>query len=105
MLTIGSGGVFVELLADTANLLLPADESDVRRALADLRCAPLLQGHRGRAAADVDAAVDAILGIARFAEAHSASLEELDVNPLAVAPEGRGARALDALVRLRRTPA
>ena len=105
MLTIGSGGVFVELLADTANLLLPADESDVRKALADLRCAPLLRGHRGRAAADVDAAVDAILGIARFAEAHSTSLEELDVNPLAIAPEGRGARALDALVRLRSAPA
>lgn len=105
MLTIGSGGVFVELLADTATLLLPADESDVRKALADLRCAPLLQGHRGRAAADVDAAVDAILGIARFAESHSASLEELDVNPLAVAPEGCGVRALDALIRLRSTPA
>ena len=105
MLMIGSGGVFVELLADTANLLLPADESDVRRALAELHCAPLLRGHRGRAAADVDAAVDAILGIARFAEAHSATLEELDVNPLAVAPEGRGARALDALVRVRSTPA
>ena len=104
MLMIGSGGVFVELLADTANLLLPSDESDVRKALADLRCAPLLRGHRGRAAPDVDAAVDAILGIARFAEAHSATLEELDVNPLAVAPEGRGARALDAIVRLRSTP-
>lgn len=104
MLTIGSGGVLVDLLADTATLLLPVDDSDVRRILADLRCAPLLQGHRGRAAADVDAAVDAILGIARFAENHSASLEELDVNPLAVAPEGRGVRALDALVRLRRTP-
>lgn len=101
MLTIGSGGVLVELLADTATLLLPVGESDVRRALADLRCAPLLQGHRGRAAADVNAAVDAILGIARFAVAHPASLEELDVNPLAVAPEGRGALALDALIRLR----
>lgn len=101
MLTIGSGGVLVELLADTATLLLPADESDVRRALAELRCAPLLRGHRGRATADVDAAVDAILGIARFAVAHPASLEELDVNPLAVGPKGRGVRALDALVRLR----
>lgn len=101
MLTIGSGGEFVELLADTATLLLPVGESDVRRALANLRCAPMLQGYRGREAADVDAAVDAILGIARFAEARSASLEELDVNPLAVAPEGRGVRALDALIRLR----
>ncbi|MDE0178079.1 MAG: acetate--CoA ligase family protein [Gammaproteobacteria bacterium] len=101
MLTIGSGGVLVELLADTATLLLPVDESDVRRALAELRCAPVLQGYRGRATADVDAAVDAILGIARFAVAHSPSLEELDVNPLAVGPKGRGVRALDALVRLR----
>ena len=101
MLTIGFGGVLVELLADTATLLLPVTESDVRRALADLRGAPLLTGHRGRDAADVDAAVDAILGIARFAGAHSTTLEELDVNPLAVAPQGRGVRALDALVRLR----
>ena len=101
MLTIGSGGVLVELLADTATLLLPVDESDVRRALAELRCAPLLQGHRGRGPADLDAAVDAILGIARFAVDHPASLEELDVNPLAVGPKGRGVRALDALVRLR----
>lgn len=105
MLSIGSGGVFVELFADTATLLLPATESDVRRALGDLRCAPSLQGYRSREAADVDAAVDAILGIARFAEAHLASLEGLDVNPLAVAPEGCGVRALDALVRLRSTPA
>ncbi|MCY3838616.1 MAG: acetate--CoA ligase family protein, partial [Gammaproteobacteria bacterium] len=101
MLTIGSGGVLVELLGDTATLLLPAHESDVRRALGGLRCAPLLQGFRRRQAADVDAAVDAILGIARFAVAHSASLEELDVNPLAVGPKGRGVRALDALIRLR----
>ena len=105
MLSIGSGGVFVELFADTATLLLPATESDVRRALGDLRCAPSLQGYRSREAADVDAAVDAILRIARFAEAHLASLEGLDVNPLAVAPEGCGVRALDALVRLRSTPA
>ena len=105
MLTIGFGGVLVELLADTATLLLPVAESDVRRALANLRGAPLLTGHRGRDAADVDAAVVAILGIARFAEAHSTTLEELDVNPLAVAPRGRGVRALDALVRLRSTEA
>lgn len=105
MLTIGSGGVLVELLADTATLLLPVGESDVRNALASLRYAPLFQGHRGREAADVGAAVDAILGIARFAVDHQASLEELDVNPLAVAPEGRGVRALDALVRLRSSAA
>ena len=101
MLTIGSGGTLVELLRDTATLLLPTTSGAVREALAGLRCWPLLQGYRGRAPADVDAAVDAILAIARFAAEHGATLEELDVNPLAVAPEGEGAVALDALLLMR----
>ena len=105
MLTIGSGGTLVELLRDTATLLLPTTEAAVRQALAGLRCWPLLQGYRGRPKADVDAAVKAILAIARFAEHNRAALDELDVNPLAVAPEGQGAVALDALLRIRESRA
>ena len=102
LLTVGSGGTLVELLADSVTLLLPVTEGEVRDALAKLRCAPLLDGHRGREAADGDAAVEAILAIARFAAEHSSRLEELDVNPLGVRPRGRGAVALDALIRTRR---
>ena len=102
MLTIGSGGTLVELLGDSVTLLLPVTEGEVRDALARLRCAPLLDGHRGREAADVDAAVEAILAIARFAAEHNSRLEELDVNPLGVGPKGKGAVALDALIRTRR---
>ena len=101
MLTVGLGGTLVEVLRDTATLLLPTTPSAVREALAGLRGWPLLQGYRGRPAADVDAAVSAILAIAHFAADHHATLEELDVNPLAVAPEGQGAVALDALLRVR----
>ena len=104
MLTIGSGGTLVELLRDTATLLLPTTSGTLREALAGLRYWPVLQGYRGRAPADVDAAVDAILAIARFAAEHGATLEELDVNPLAVAPEGEGAVALDALLLMREVP-
>ena len=102
MLTVGSGGTLVELLADSVTLLLPVTEGEVRDELARLRCAPLLDGHRGRKAADVDAAVEAILAIARFAAEHRSRLEELDVNPLGVGPRGQGAVALDALIRTRR---
>ena len=100
MLTLGSGGVMVELLSDSVTLLLPVSEAEVRSALAALRCAPLLTGHRGQPPADIDAAVAAIIRIADFAAAHRAGLQELDVNPLAVLEQGRGAVALDALVRL-----
>lgn len=101
MLTLGSGGVLVELLADSATLLLPVTESEVRDTLATLRCAPLLEGYRGGPPADLDAAVDAILCLARYGVETADRLEELDVNPLGVRPRGRGAVALDALIRTR----
>ena len=103
LLTVGSGGTFVELAADSATLLLPVSEAEIRAALSGLRCAPVLEGYRGRAPADVDAAVAAILGIARFAVEHRDRLEELDVNPLGLRARGRGAVALDALIRTRET--
>ena len=42
LLTVGSGGVFVELVGDTATLLLPTTEAEVRDAVSSLRCAALL---------------------------------------------------------------
>ena len=105
LLTVGSGGIFVELAADSVTLLLPVADSEVRGALSRLRCAPMLKGWRGREPADVDAAVAAILGIASFAVANRDRIEELDVNPLGVRVQGRGAVALDALIRTRETNA
>ena len=101
LLTVGSGGVFVELAADSVTLLLPVTESEVRGALSKLRCSPMLEGWRGRGPADVDASVTAILGIAELAIANHDRIEELDVNPLGVRARGQGAVALDALIRTR----
>ena len=101
LLTLGAGGILVELVRDSVTLLLPTHADAVREALAGLRCAPLLRGHRGRPAGDVDAAVAAVLAVANFGVAHAAVLEELDVNPLAVLPAGQGVVALDALLRIR----
>ena len=101
LLTVGSGGIFVELAADSATMLLPVAESEIRGALSRLRCAPMLQGWRGREPADVDAAVAAILGIVNLAVANADRIDELDVNPLGVRARGHGAVALDALIRTR----
>ena len=101
VLTLGSGGVLVELVADTVTLLLPVTESEVRDAISTLKCAPSLEGFRGSEPADVDALATEVLAIAQFAASEADCLEELDVNPLAVRPRGRGAVALDALIRVR----
>ena len=98
-LTVGAGGILVELLKDSVQLLLPLQRAEVLAALQSLRMWPLLQGYRGKPAGDLDALVDTILAIARFAEAHAESLQELDVNPVLVLPLGQGVLAVDALIR------
>jgi acetyl-CoA synthetase len=99
-LVLGAGGVLTELLKDSVTLLPPYTEASIGAALAQLRSAPLLQGFRGRAPADLAALTALILGVMRYASANLSSLVELDVNPVIVRPAGRGAVAVDALIRL-----
>ncbi len=99
-LVLGSGGVLVELLKDSATLLLPTGRLAVDEALSGLKGAPLFTGFRGRPKGDRAALIDAVMAVAAFAEAHRGSLAELDVNPLLVLPDGQGAVAVDALIRI-----
>jgi acyl-CoA synthetase (NDP forming) len=99
-LSIGSGGILVELLRDSATLLIPTTAGDIEAALDSLKSAPLLHGYRGRPVADMKATLQAILAIQEFAIAHSASLLELDVNPLLIGAQGEGVFAADALIVL-----
>lgn len=96
-LLIGAGGTLVELVDDTASLLLPASRDDIREAVEGLKVSKLMKSWRGGALADMDAVVDAIVSIASFAEANADTLQELDVNPLLVTVDN--AVAVDALIR------
>lgn len=97
-LVIGTGGVLVELLKDSRCLLLPTTDGAIRNALLSLRSAALLQGFRGREAADLDSLVAAIRAVADYACENAGQLLELDVNPLLVG--AAGTTAVDALIRL-----
>ena len=97
---VGGGGILVEMLKDTASLLLPASREQVKDALGRLQCAPLLNCFRGARPADLDAVVDAVMAIAAMVEADPSSIIELDINPLMVLAEGRGVIAADALIGL-----
>ncbi len=89
VMTLGTGGVLVELLQDTATLLLPSSREDIETALRSLRMFPLLDGYRGKPKADLDAAIEAIMGIAAFAVNNSGRIAELDINPLLVCGRAR----------------
>lgn len=96
VLVIGGGGILVELLRDAATLILPVRRGEVEAALRGLRSFTLLDGFRGRPAADLDPVVDAIMAVADYAGAHLDTLVELDVNPLMVG--AHGVVAVDALI-------
>ncbi|WP_340116777.1 acetate--CoA ligase family protein [Pelagibius sp. 7325] len=98
VLTLGSGGVLVELLRDTVTLPLPATRAELEAALANLKSAPLLAGFRGRAKGDLVAVIETIEAVQRLVLAEQDAIVELEINPLIVSAEGRGAFAADALI-------
>jgi len=98
-LTLGSGGVLVELLQDSRTLLFPVTQGDVRSALMQLKCWPLLCGYRGKLAGDVAALEASVMAVVAYAEAHIKSVSEIDVNPILVLRQGLGVLAVDALIR------
>ena len=96
-LSVGMGGITAELLRDVATLVLPATEAEIKQALTGLRLAPLLTGYRGRAPADMAAALAAITALCALAESDP-SIDEIEINPLMLAPDGGGALAVDAVI-------
>ncbi|WP_329395486.1 acetate--CoA ligase family protein [Streptomyces lydicus] len=95
--TVGLGGVLVEVLRDVAVSVPPFGEDRARAMLDELRGRALLDGVRGAPPADVDALVEVVLRVQRMALELGGDLAELDINPLVVLERGQGAVALDAL--------
>jgi acetate---CoA ligase (ADP-forming) len=95
---VGIGGIFVEVLRDVALRIGAIDAAEAHRMLGELKGQALLAGARGRAAADLDAAAQAIAALSVYALANTGRFESIEINPLLVRAAGRGAVALDALI-------
>ena len=100
MLTVGLGGVWTELMKDARHKLLPVGPAEAEAMLRGLKGFRLLDGYRGAPKADVAAAAKAIAALSDAVLAGGPRLREVEVNPLLVMPQGKGAVAVDALVLL-----
>jgi acyl-CoA synthetase (NDP forming) len=96
VVTVGLGGVLVEVLGDVASRVPPFDRDEARRMVQELQGSRVLDGVRGAKPVDVEALLDAIMHVERLAMDLAGDVQELDINPFVVRP--RGAVALDALV-------
>ena len=98
----GAGGVLLELTRDVAFCAPPVSREKARDMLSRTRVARLMQGYRGGEALDVEAVVDALVGLGRMAMDMPDVIESVDVNPFVAMPGAHGGYALDALIVLRR---
>ena len=98
-LVLGSGGILVELLADSATLLLPTRPVEIIRALKSLQVGPLLEGFRGRPAVDIPKVAAEIYRLCITYQEQVKTVAEIEINPLFVYREK--VSAIDALIQVR----
>jgi acyl-CoA synthetase (NDP forming) len=101
LVMVAAGGVDIDVWDDRVFLLPPVSRQDAARALRALRIWPVLRGHRGRPAADLDGIERRLTSLGRLA-LDVPQIAELDLNPVLVGHDH--ASVVDAKVRLDATP-
>jgi hypothetical protein len=98
IVVVGGGGILVEVYKDVAIRLAPVTEAVALEMLEETRAGALLRGFRGRPAGDVPETARTVAAVSRFIADFAGEIAEVEINPLAVLPEGSGVSALDCLI-------
>jgi acyl-CoA synthetase (NDP forming) len=102
LVTVGMGGVLVELLRDVQVALAPVTPAEARHMIERLKGRPLLDGFRGSKPASVEALVDIVVRLSELAADHADRIDEIDVNPVLLGESG--GVAVDALLVVNDSP-
>ena len=87
VIVFGLGGIHTEILRDISLRVAPVDHAQARAMIAEIKALPILQGVRGEKPRDVDALADLLVAVSRLPFLYP-DLEELDLNPVFLLPEG-----------------
>jgi len=95
----GYGGIYVEVFRDTVNLLCPAHQKEIEEKVHRLKSFKILQGTRGKQAADIAGYVNMIERVSHLLHLFP-QIRELDINPVRVTADGSAVTALDARIKI-----
>ncbi len=95
---VGAGGVSVEYSKDVAIGLAPLTPEAALELALSLRMRPLLEGIRGRPAADLDALAQAVAKLSQVIAANAQTIESVEINPFILRAKGAGGVGVDALI-------
>ena len=104
LIMFGLGGIFVELFKDVIFGLAPLGRSDALRMIRSIQGYKLFTGFRGRPKADIEEVEKMLIRLSNLVVDHS-EIVELDINPLLVHPEGKGATVADCRMILKKSGA
>ncbi len=94
LLMFGFGGVFVEVFQDVAFRLAPIGRNEARRMIRDIKAYKLFTGFRGRPPADTATLERLLVNLSDLA-IDNPEINEMDINPLLLHEEGKGATVAD----------
>ena len=100
LIMFGLGGIYVEVLKDVVFRLAPIEGSEAARMIESVRTIKLLEGVRGEKPHDLNAIKESLQRLSQLITDFQ-EIEELDINPLIVLEEGKGARAIDIRISLK----
>ncbi len=95
MLMFGLGGILVEVLKDVTFRIAPVNETSVDSMVTGIKAARILEGFRGEPPRDVAKIKECLQRLSQLVT-DFAEIDELDINPLLVYEQGKGALVLDA---------
>lgn len=96
----GLGGIYAEILQDVSLRVLPIDPDEAYEMIQEIKGYEILTGARGKPKGDIDAIVEVIMRLSKLARDLSDLILAVDINPLIVLEEGKGVKAVDALIQL-----
>jgi acyl-CoA synthetase (NDP forming) len=97
LITAGVGGAAAEAMGDVSVRLAPVSLTEADAMLNELRGTRLLDAFRGRGPLDRNALIEVIHRFSSLVACLGERLDEADLNPVFVLPEGEGVWAADAL--------
>ena len=95
ILMFGLGGILVEVLKDVTFRIAPLNDISTDSMVFGIKAVKILQGYRGEAPRDVVKIKECLQRLSQLVTDFK-EIDELDINPLLVYEEGKGALVLDA---------
>lgn len=94
---VGLGGIYVEILKDVAFGLSPIGQNDAEQMIERLKSKKILEGARGAKPSDKEKLIECLLRLSQLLTDFP-EIKEMDINPLLVLENGKGAKVLDSRI-------